>query len=80
MKHHPISSIVVGIILTLGGLALILAAIFASSEAFWVFLIYGIPAFIVGVVMLLWKKEDEIEERKDMVKNKVKGGKSGNKK
>jgi formate hydrogenlyase subunit 3/multisubunit Na+/H+ antiporter MnhD subunit len=73
MAKHPLSSIIAGIVLIAIGITLILLSIFASFEDSWVTLIYGIPSLIVGIVMLLWKKEDNIEQRKDIVK--MKGGK-----
>ncbi len=73
MAKHPLSSIIMGIFLIVLGIVLILVTVFSSNKESWVALIYGIPSLIVGVVLLLWKKEDNIEQRKDLVK--MKGGK-----
>jgi len=68
MTKKPLSSTIMGIFLTLGGIVLIILGIFGSFEASWWVLIYGIPMFIIGIVLLFWKREDEIEQRKDLVK------------
>jgi membrane-bound ClpP family serine protease len=73
MAEHPLSSIIAGIIFLAGGLILILLSAFGGFESFIVMLVYGIPMFIIGIILLFWKKEDEIEQRKDLVK--MKGGK-----
>ena len=39
----------------------------SKSEGMFVSLIYGIPSLVIGIVLLMWKKEDEIEQRKDIV-------------
>ena len=75
MANHPLSSIVMGIILIAGGLVLIILGLFGNFDDSWVSLIYGIPALILGIFLLVWKKEDDIEQRKDLVKSKMKGGK-----
>ena len=72
MVKHPLSSLIMGIILVLGGIVLILVSIFASFDDSWVTLIYGVPIFVIGMVLLVWKKEDDVEQRKDLAK--VKGG------
>lgn len=66
MTKHPLSSLIAGIILIVGGVILIPLGILHSGEGSWVALIYGIPMLVIGIVLLLWKKEDEIEQRKDM--------------
>jgi hypothetical protein len=73
MAKHPLSSIIAGIVLIAIGITLILLSIFASFEDSWITLIYGIPSLVIGIVMLLWKKEDDIEQRKDKVKMKENG-------
>jgi len=57
---NTISRIVTGIIAILLGLFLI---IFYLSEDFFV-LVYGVPLIIIGIFILLNKKEDHIEEIK----------------
>ena len=37
----------------------------SKSEGMLASLIYGIPSLVIGIVLLMWKKEDEIEQRKD---------------
>lgn len=55
--------------MTLIGVFLI---IFSFFESFFL-LIYGIPLFVIGAVILFNKREDEIEERVDFQKS-MKGG------
>ena len=55
-----------GLVVMILGLGLIIASLFTSMFL----LIYGIPLFVIGVVVILNKKEDKIEKRLDM-----KGGK-----
>lgn len=59
---------IVGLLFVFGGSSLVVLAFFTG---FWT-LIYGIPILIIGVVLLLNKKEDEIEMRKDLNKKKSK--------
>jgi len=75
MVKHPLSSIIIGILFIVGGLILIPLGIFGNFDDSWVSLIYGIPMFIIGIILLFWKKEDDIEQRKDLVKGSMKGGK-----
>ena len=73
MAKHPLSSIIIGIIFLIGGFILTILPVFSIiKEAKWVSWIYGIPMLIIGIVLLFWKREDEIEQRKDLVK--MKGG------
>lgn len=63
-----------GTILSIVGIVLIVISFFV--KIFYVLLIYGIPLFIIGVVILFNKKEDEIEQIKTRkVIRKHKGGK-----
>lgn len=57
-----ISQLITGIVLTLGGLVLIISTFFV--KVYWVSLMYGIPLFIIGLYVLLNKKEDKIEQIK----------------
>ena len=66
-----ISRLIVGLLFILFGIALIILSFFTH----WLMLIYGIPLLIIGIVLLLNKNEDKIEQRKDMMK----GGKLRNK-
>ncbi len=62
------SRTITGIILFLGGIALTIASFFTTLFL----LIYGIVFFIVGLFIFFNKKEDEIEERKDLNKKRTK--------
>ena len=72
MEKRPLSGIIIGIILILVGISLICVPIFASNKELWFLLIYGIPCFAIGIALLLWKKEDNIEQRKDIMKENKK--------
>jgi len=52
-----ISQLIIGIIFIIGGAILTVVAFFAEL---WI-LIYGLPLLIVGLVILLNKKEDVVE-------------------
>ncbi len=52
-----ISQLIIGIVFIIGGLILTVVAFFAG---FFV-LIYGLPLLIIGIVILLNKKEDVVE-------------------
>ena len=56
-----ISRLVAGIIFILGGIALGIVSFFST----FIFLIYAIPLIIIGIVLLLNKNEDKIEDRLD---------------
>ena len=62
---NTLSRTITGILAMLLGLFLIVISVSKEFEI----LIYGIPIFIVGIIILFNKKEDEIE------KIKAKGGK-----
>ena len=62
---NTLSRTITGILAMLLGLFLIVISVSKELEI----LIYGIPIFIVGIIILFNKKEDEIE------KIKAKGGK-----
>ena len=64
---NTLSRTITGTITIILGLVLIAISIFKSL---WV-LIYGIPILIIGIFILLNKKEDYIET----IKTKTKGGK-----
>jgi uncharacterized membrane protein HdeD (DUF308 family) len=74
MAKQPLSGIIIGTFLIVVGIVLIFIAVFASNRELWFLLIYGIPSLIIGIALLFWKKEDDIEQRKDLVKP-LKGGK-----
>jgi len=63
---NTLSRTISGTLLVVIGLVLI---VFAPSAHF-VTLIYGIPLFILGFFILYNKKEDDIEERKDLKKGR----------
>jgi len=52
-----LSQLIIGILFVLGGLALTITAFFTG----WWLLIYGLPILIIGIVILLNKKEDVVE-------------------
>ena len=56
-----ISRLITGVVMIVGGLFLIILSFFIK-EAPWVALIYGVPILIIGIFILLNKKEDKIEE------------------
>ncbi len=58
-----ISRLITGVVMIVGGLFLIILSFFIK-EASWVALMYGIPLFIIGIFILLNKKEDKIEQIK----------------
>ncbi len=53
-----------------GGVLVILGLVLIVLGFFFVFVtwIYGIPMLIIGIFILLNKKEDAIEQRKDLIK------------
>ncbi|MBU0959577.1 MAG: hypothetical protein KKB31_06530 [Nanoarchaeota archaeon] len=57
-----IGQVISGLVFVFGGVALILVAIF--SKGAWPALIYGIPIFVLGIVILFYTKEDAIERIK----------------
>ncbi len=66
-----IGQLITGTILTLGGIILAIIAILNGfKNGSFVALIYGIPILVIGIFILLNKKEDHIEPIK-----KMKGGK-----
>ncbi len=52
-----LSQLIIGVIFTIGGLVLTVSAFFTGLFV----LIYGIPLLVLGVVILLNKKEDVVE-------------------
>ena len=57
-----IGQLIPGLIFVVGGIALIILAVINSlRDGSLIALIYGIPIFIVGIVILLNHKEDYIE-------------------
>jgi uncharacterized membrane protein len=57
-----LSRLITGLVLLALGMIFITLAIFHT----WWMLFYGIPLFILGIAILLYKNEDKIEERKDL--------------
>lgn len=62
-----------GVVVLLLGVLLVITSIFVSMFL----LIYGIPLLVIGIIILLNKKEDKIEEikfkkQKEVIKNKWK--------
>ena len=66
---NKISRTITGVVMILLGLALIITGFFS----FFITWIYGVPIFIIGIVILFNKNEDYIEQRKDELNSK--GGK-----
>ena len=62
------SRTITGIAIILLSLVLIIVSLFTT----FFLLIYGVLALIVGLFILFNKKEDEIEERKDLNKKRTK--------
>ena len=58
-----ISRTITGVVMIVLGLFLIILSFFIK-EAVWATLIYGIPIFILGFVILFNKREDKIEKIK----------------
>jgi len=52
-----LSQLIIGIIFTIGGLILTVVAFFAG----FFILIYGLPLLVIGIIILLNKKEDVVE-------------------
>jgi uncharacterized membrane protein HdeD (DUF308 family) len=74
-----LGQLISGGVLVIGGIVLIIVAIFNGFMGdSWVALIYGLPALIVGLVILFYKKEDKIEKIKKI--NYPKPAKGGRKK
>ena len=61
------ASIVGGVLIAFGIFLL------AVSRFHIVAIIYGGIAIVFGVIIILYNKEDKIEERKDLVKKKMRG-------
>jgi len=61
-----LSQLIIGIVFTLGGLALTIVSFFVGLFL----LIYGLPILVIGIVVLLNKKEDVIEPIKKRRKKK----------
>ncbi|MGY4884617.1 MAG: hypothetical protein ACP5NZ_03500 [Nanobdellota archaeon] len=57
---------ITGLILLIIGFVLIILSVTLS----WFMLIYGVPLFLIGLFILLNKKEDTIERRKDLKERK----------
>ncbi|OIO40534.1 hypothetical protein AUJ61_01695 [Candidatus Pacearchaeota archaeon CG1_02_30_18] len=60
-----------GVVVLLLGVLLVITSIFVSMFL----LIYGIPLLVIGIIILLNKKEDKIDEikfkkQKEVIKNK----------
>ncbi len=58
-----ISRLITSIIMIAGGLSLIILFFFIKKDS-WVALMYGIPIFIIGIIIFFNKKEDKIEQIK----------------
>lgn len=70
---NTLSRTITGIALTFLG-AVLIAVSFAAPPT----LIYGIPMFIIGIVLFFNKKEDEIEQIKDETLGGAKDDKNNN--
>jgi hypothetical protein len=68
-----IGQLISGLVLTIGGIVLVIVAIFAGFKGdSWVALMYGVPALGIGIAILLYKKEDKIEQIKKIKSKKKK--------
>jgi len=65
---NTLSRTITGGVMVLGGLVLIVLSFFAS----FFLLIYSIPILIIGFFILFNKREDAIEEIKNMKSKKLK--------
>ncbi|GAJ01776.1 unnamed protein product [marine sediment metagenome] len=68
-----LSRLIAGVIMILTGFGLILIPLCVSLNVSFISLIYGIPILIIGIFILLNKREDKIEQIKQT------GGKNGRK-
>ncbi len=60
---NAVSRTITGIVMIIFGIFLVsIPFIWEFGEAWWVAWIYGIPILIIGIVILLNKKEDVIEQ------------------
>ena len=59
-----LSQFIVGILMILSGIALLFFPLFTGETSLFVAWIYGIPFLVIGLVILLNKKEDVIEKIK----------------
>ncbi len=59
------SRLITSIVMMVVGLSLIILFFFIKKDS-WVALIYGIPIFIIGIVIFFNKKEDKIEQIKQV--------------
>ena len=60
-----IGQLISGLVLVIFGLIMIVVALFSGFiGGGFVALIYGLPALIIGIVLLLYNKEDKIEQVK----------------
>lgn len=65
-----IGQLVTGISLAVIGITLVILPFFFKEKAIFFTWIYGIPMLIIGIVILLNKKEDNIERIKNKQVNK----------
>ena len=60
-----VSRLITGIIMTAGGFVLLVVSLTNGfKEVGFVALIYGVPILFIGIIILLNKKEDKIEQIK----------------
>lgn len=57
-----ISQLIVGLIMVIGGFILVLISFLPKENSVKFLLIYAIPLIIIGLFILLNKKEDQIEQ------------------
>ncbi len=68
-----IGQLISGLVLITGGIALIVVALVNGfRDGSFLAMIYGVPAFILGIFILLNKKEDYVEPVKTKSKKEVK--------
>ena len=76
MFFMNLGQLISGLVLTIFGFVMIVVALFSGFfEGGFVALIYGLPALVVGLVILFYNKEDKIEQIKRVRTKHLKGGK-----
>lgn len=61
-----LSRLIIGLIFLIAGIFFLILFIFTV----WWMIFYGVPLFVLGLVILLNKNEDKIEKRKDLKEKK----------
>lgn len=64
---------IIGFIISFIGLVLLVIGSVINGESFLIFVIYGLPLFIIGIVICFNRHEDKIEQ---VNYSRMKGGKN----